>query len=61
MLMREGVYIPVFRQHNIDNKAMLLLKEEHLKEMGIPIGPRLKLMHKIECLQKDLMDTEEAT
>jgi len=52
------IYAPLFRQHHIDCDTMMLLEENHLKEMGIPLGPRLKIATKIQSLKNAfLMDT----
>lgn len=38
-----GRYIELFEQHEIDADALPALTESHLKEMGLPLGPRVKL------------------
>ena len=35
----------------IDEESFLLLNEETLKEMQIPVGPRLKILKKLQELQ----------
>ncbi|XP_074605106.1 SAM_USH1G_HARP domain-containing protein Sans isoform X2 [Brevipalpus obovatus] len=41
-------YIPVFRKEKIDLEALILLTEQDLKSLGMPLGPRRKLMSSIE-------------
>lgn len=36
-------YLTVFRQHHITDDELHILEEAHLKELGIPLGPRLKI------------------
>lgn len=44
--------IPRFSTDNmIDEESFLLLNEETLKEMRIPIGPRLKIQRKLQELR----------
>jgi hypothetical protein len=37
-------YEPVFRDNEIDAAVLPELTDEHLKELGLPLGPRLKLL-----------------
>jgi predicted ATPase/class 3 adenylate cyclase len=39
-----GEFAELFESHRIDAEAFLLLAEHHLRDMGIPLGPRLKLL-----------------
>jgi class 3 adenylate cyclase/tetratricopeptide (TPR) repeat protein len=39
-----GQYADVFEARQIDAQALALLTEEHLKELGIPLGPRVRLL-----------------
>jgi class 3 adenylate cyclase/tetratricopeptide (TPR) repeat protein len=39
-----GQYAELFETHEIDAEALLALREEHLRELGIPLGPRVKLI-----------------
>lgn len=41
-------YIPLFQKEKIDLEALGLLTEEDLKSLGMPLGPRKKLMSLIE-------------
>jgi hypothetical protein len=36
-------FVDTFEEHEIDGEALLELTEEHLKDLGIALGPRLKL------------------
>ncbi|XP_042742258.1 phospholipase DDHD2 isoform X2 [Lagopus leucura] len=40
-------YCPAFEKEKIDGEALLLCGEKNLEEMGIPLGPRMKLLHYI--------------
>jgi class 3 adenylate cyclase/predicted ATPase len=41
-----------FEENEIDGDALLELTEEHLKDFGIALGPRLKLLKAIESLRR---------
>ncbi|MDA1075906.1 MAG: AAA family ATPase [Proteobacteria bacterium] len=43
-------FIEVFEANEIDGEALLELTEEHLREMGIALGPRLKILKAITHL-----------
>jgi len=62
VLTEEGMdlYIPTFRSNQIDWDTLLLLDDKNLKDMGIPLGPRLKLLSKIQNLKlsSEKMDSE---
>ncbi|NXS76108.1 DDHD2 Phospholipase, partial [Pandion haliaetus] len=54
-------YCEVFEKEKMDRQALLLCTEKNLKEMGIPLGPRMKILHYISskeemqvCLLHDL-------
>uniref|UniRef100_A0A667J0X7 Scm polycomb group protein like 2 n=2 Tax=Lynx canadensis TaxID=61383 RepID=A0A667J0X7_LYNCA len=48
-----GPLADLFRQHEIDGKALLLLKSEvMMKYMGLKLGPALKLCYYIEKLKE---------
>ncbi|NXK47552.1 DDHD2 Phospholipase, partial [Chauna torquata] len=40
-------YCDVFEKEKMDREALFLCTEENLKEMGIPLGPRMKILHYI--------------
>ncbi|NXS55606.1 DDHD2 Phospholipase, partial [Brachypteracias leptosomus] len=40
-------YCDVFEKERMDRQALLLCTEENLKEMGLPLGPRMKILHYI--------------
>ncbi|NWS74860.1 DDHD2 Phospholipase, partial [Crotophaga sulcirostris] len=40
-------YCSVFEKEKVDRQALFLCTEENLKEMGIPLGPRMKILHYI--------------
>src|SRR5918994_6868601 len=43
-------YELVFRDNEIDAAVLPELTDEHLKELGLPLGPRLKLLKAIAAL-----------
>ena len=44
-------YINVFFNEEIDFEALCMMNENHLKNIGVPQGPRLKILNKIAVLQ----------
>ena len=54
-------YAPTFADNDIDLEAMALLKEDHLKELGVSLGHRVKLMDALEDINIDCKNswTEE--
>ncbi|KFW10426.1 Phospholipase DDHD2, partial [Fulmarus glacialis] len=40
-------YCEVFEKEKMDRQALFLCTEKNLKEMGIPLGPRMKILHYI--------------
>ncbi|XP_025059218.1 phospholipase DDHD2 isoform X3 [Alligator sinensis] len=40
-------YSTVFEKERMDRQALLLCTEQNLKDMGIPLGPRMKILHYI--------------
>ncbi|NWX93325.1 DDHD2 Phospholipase, partial [Nothoprocta pentlandii] len=40
-------YSDVFEKEKMDRQTLFLCTEQNLKEMGIPLGPRMKLLHYI--------------
>uniref|UniRef100_A0A8V5H515 Uncharacterized protein n=1 Tax=Melopsittacus undulatus TaxID=13146 RepID=A0A8V5H515_MELUD len=40
-------YCEVFEKEKMDRQALFLCTEANLKEMGIPLGPRMKILHYI--------------
>jgi predicted ATPase/class 3 adenylate cyclase len=45
-------FAAVFEENEVDAQALLQLEDEHLKELGIPLGPRVKLAKALEELRK---------
>jgi predicted ATPase/class 3 adenylate cyclase len=39
-----GQYADLFEAQQIDSEALLALGDQHLRELGIPVGPRVKLL-----------------
>jgi SAM domain (Sterile alpha motif) len=44
----------VFRDNAIDEAVLHDLKEEHLRELGLPLGARIKLLKAIAALAKEV-------
>ncbi|XP_053905569.1 phospholipase DDHD2 [Cuculus canorus] len=40
-------YCDVFEKEKMDRQALFLCTEQNLREMGIPLGPRMKILHYI--------------
>lgn len=48
-----GPHAELFRKHEIDGKALMLLRSDMImKYMGLKLGPALKLCHHIEKLKQ---------
>ena len=45
-------FAETFEENEIDSEALLELTEEHLRDFGIALGPRLKLLKAIESLRR---------
>jgi hypothetical protein len=45
-------YEPAFRENEIDTEALPELTEAHLATLGVPLGPRLKLLKAIAALRE---------
>src|SRR5215207_8808383 len=43
-------YEPVFRDNEIDAAVLPELTDEHLRELGLPLGPRLKVLKAVAAL-----------
>ncbi|XP_060106552.1 phospholipase DDHD2 [Heteronotia binoei] len=48
-------YYSVFEREHVDREALALCTEKELKEMGIPLGPRMKILHYLrnKCSNQD--------
>ncbi len=46
-----GQYAELFAGNAIDREALLELSDEHLKELGLPLGHRVKLLKAIRELR----------
>jgi class 3 adenylate cyclase len=45
-------YVQIFTDNDIDGVALLDLEERHLKELGVSLGHRMKLLKAIAALRK---------
>ncbi|NXW15923.1 DDHD2 Phospholipase, partial [Circaetus pectoralis] len=45
-------YCEVFEKEKMDRQALFLCTEKNLKEMGIPLGPRMKILHYISSKEE---------
>ena len=52
-------YVQIFIDNDIDGVALLDLEERHLKELGVSLGHRMKLLKAIAALRKTGDDTRE--
>jgi len=43
-------YAPIFEAEEIDIEALCLMNAGHLRDLGIPFGPRMKLLNAAACL-----------
>ncbi len=46
-----GRFADLFEENEIDDEALPELTDEHLKELGIALGPRVKLLKAIQQLR----------
>ena len=46
-------FADTFEENEIDGEALLELTEEHLRDFGITLGPRLKLLKAIQSLRRE--------
>ena len=53
-------YAPAFRDAEIDAAVLPRLTDKHLKELGLPLGPRLKLLEAVAKLRGDGPSTAPA-
>ena len=44
-------YFPLFEKEEITLESLLSLTEAHLKEMGIPLGPRVRIVNVLKRYQ----------
>jgi SAM domain (Sterile alpha motif) len=47
-----GQYAELFADNAIDREALVELSDEHLKELGLPLGHRVKLLKAIRQLRE---------
>jgi hypothetical protein len=56
-----GQYETVFRENAIDASVLHDLTEDHLRELGLPLGARLKLLKAIAALEAVNLPSAPAT
>ncbi|DAZ96942.1 TPA: hypothetical protein N0F65_012045 [Lagenidium giganteum] len=54
-----GKYAPIFEAEEIDIESLCLMNAGHLRDLGIPFGPRMKLLNAAACLADFNEDEEE--
>lgn len=54
-------YIPLFTHEKVDLEALMLLGDDDLKTMGVPLGPRKKLLRAVEQRREALEDPGEVS
>jgi hypothetical protein len=42
-------YLPAFEEQEVDMAALVQCTEEDLKELGLPMGPRKKILAMLPC------------
>ncbi|RHZ02198.1 hypothetical protein DYB37_002237 [Aphanomyces astaci] len=52
-------YTPLFEQEEIDIEALCMMNAGHLRDLGIPAGPRMKLMNAVALLATDGPDDDD--
>ncbi len=56
-----GRYAEVFAENDIGPDVLPRLTEEHLKELGVSLGDRVRLLKAIEALEATQADVPEAS
>jgi predicted ATPase/class 3 adenylate cyclase len=56
-----GRFADLFEANEIDGESLIELAEDHLKELGIPLGPRVKLLKAIATLRANERDEQESS
>src|SRR5262245_64956845 len=56
-----GKYAKAFADNEIDGDALPLLTEEDLKELGLPIGPRRKVLAALKALDAERAPARSAS
>lgn len=54
-----GKYISKFEKEEIDSETFMELTEVHLKDMGLPIGPRRKILKYIRESSQNVRQSNE--
>ncbi|OQR81756.1 serine protease family S01B [Thraustotheca clavata] len=52
-------YAPVFEREEIDIEALTMMNAGYLRDLGIPAGPRVKLLNMAACLVADMGQDDE--
>ncbi|OQR86618.1 serine protease family S01B [Achlya hypogyna] len=52
-------YAPVFEREEIDIEALTMMNAGYLRDLGIPAGPRVKLLNMAACLVADGADDDD--
>ena len=50
-------YEPAFRENEIDTQVLPQLTEIHLERLGLPLGPRLRLLKAITALREGALSS----
>ncbi|KAJ7305147.1 hypothetical protein JRQ81_011034 [Phrynocephalus forsythii] len=51
-------YCSVFEKEEVDRQALALCTDKELQDMGIPLGPRMKILHYIKSTRSSLYSRE---
>ncbi len=52
-------YADIFREHQIEADVLPELTEQHLREMGVPLGHRLRMLRAVRQLTGDVSGTAQ--
>uniref|UniRef100_A0A6J0SZH9 Triacylglycerol hydrolase DDHD2 n=1 Tax=Pogona vitticeps TaxID=103695 RepID=A0A6J0SZH9_9SAUR len=52
-------YCSVFEKEEVDSQALALCTEKELRDMGIPLGPRMKILHYIKSKSNSQFSKEQ--
>ncbi|KAI9909724.1 hypothetical protein PsorP6_015013 [Peronosclerospora sorghi] len=58
-LLKLSKYAALFEAEEIDIESLCLMNAGHLRELGIPFGPRMNLLNEAECLADFYEDEDD--
>lgn len=51
-------YLNIFTSAEIDMSTLMMMKDSHLKELGLALGPRIKILEGIKAINKQPQPTQ---